>query len=65
MPEVAGTAGFVMPDYDAATWQVAISKLLRDPSKLSELKAKGFEREKEFTWARSAKAHYDVYRELL
>lgn len=65
MPEVAGTAGFVMPDYDPATWQVAISKLLRDPSKLSELKAKGFEREKEFTWARSAKAHYDVYRELL
>jgi glycosyltransferase involved in cell wall biosynthesis len=64
MPEVAGTAGFMMPDYDSATWSSAIGKLLRDPSKLNELRAKGIEREKEFTWNRSAQAHYDVYREL-
>jgi glycosyltransferase involved in cell wall biosynthesis len=65
MPEVAGSAGFVMPDYDPVTWSTAIGKLVRDPSKLSELKTKGTEREKEFTWTRSAQAHYDVYRELL
>ncbi len=65
MPEVAGTAGFVMPDYDPLTWATAIGKLLRDPSKLKELVAKGTEREREFTWAQSAQAHYDVYRELV
>ena len=64
MPEVAGTAAFLMPDYDPVTWATAIGKLLRDPSKLSELAAKGIEREREFTWAQSAQAHYDVYREL-
>lgn len=64
MPEVSGPAGFITPDYDLDTWSTTIGKLVRDPSKLSELKAKGIEREKEFTWARSAKAHYDVYREL-
>ena len=65
MPEVAGTAGFVMPDYDSETWTKAISKILRDPSKLSELSTNGIKREQDFTWEKSARAHYDVYRELL
>ncbi len=65
MPEIAGTAAFIMPDYDSKTWAKAIGKLVYDPSKLLELQTKGFGREKEFTWAGSAKAHYDVYKELL
>ncbi|MEI7985256.1 MAG: glycosyltransferase family 1 protein [Armatimonadota bacterium] len=65
MPEVTGTAGFVMQDYDPVTWATAIGKLLRDPSKLNELRTKGIGREKEFTWAQSAEAHYNVYREML
>ncbi|MBS1701001.1 MAG: glycosyltransferase family 4 protein [Armatimonadetes bacterium] len=65
MPEVAGTAGFVMPDYDTATWAKAVRKLLNDPSKLSELSMRGTEREAEFTWSRSAQAHYEVYREVV
>jgi glycosyltransferase involved in cell wall biosynthesis len=65
MPEVAGTAGFVMPDYDVETWSKAIRKLCGDPSKLSDLSTRGIEREREFSWERSAKAHYDIYREVL
>ena len=65
MPEVAGGAGLVLPDYDPATWSKAIGKLLHDPSKLSELKAKGFEREHDYTWAQSARAHVEIYRELI
>lgn len=65
MPEVAGTAGFVMPDYDPKTWEKAIGKLLRDPSKLSELSMNGRDREKEFSWDRSAQSHYEVYREIV
>lgn len=65
MPEVAGTAGFVMPDYDVETWAKAIRKLSGDPSKLSDLSTRGIEREKEFSWERSARAHYDIYREVL
>jgi glycosyltransferase involved in cell wall biosynthesis len=65
MPEVAGNAALVMPDYDPETWGKAINKLVHDPSKLSELEAKGIEREREFTWLRSAEAHYQAYRELL
>lgn len=64
MPEVAKDAALIMPDYDVDTWTKAINKLLHDPSKLSELTARGVEREREFTWARSAEAHYNVYREL-
>jgi len=64
MPEVAGTAALILPDYDIETWAKAIRKLLGDPSKLSELSRKGVERESEFTWARSATAHYEVYREV-
>ena len=65
MPEVAGNAALVMPDYEPETWAKAIKKLVHDPSKLSELTAKGLEREREFTWERSAEAHYQVYRELV
>ena len=65
MPEVAGNAALIMPTYVHETWTKAINKLVHDPSKLSELTAEGFERERQFTWARSAKAHFDVYRELI
>ena len=64
MPEVAGLAALIMADYDVDTWQTAIRKLLGDPSKLSELSRLGKVREQEFTWARSAQAHYEVYREV-
>ena len=65
MPEVAGTAALIMPNYDVDTWAKAINKLVHDPSKLSELREKGFEREKEFTWAQSAQVHFETYRELV
>lgn len=64
MPEVAGTAALIMPDYDIDTWATAIDKLLHDPSKLKDLSERGTEHEKVFSWERSAKAHYDVYREV-
>ena len=64
MPEVAGTAALIMPDYDAATWATAIDKLLHDPSKLMDLSERGVEHEKVFSWERSAKSHYEVYREV-
>lgn len=65
MPEVADAAAFILPDYDIATWAKAIGKLMNDPSKLNELSRKGKGREAEFSWARSAQAHYEVYREVM
>ena len=65
MPEVAGWAALIMPDYDVDTWAKGIRKLSGDESKLAELRNLGFEREREFTWEASARKHVEIYRELV
>lgn len=63
MPEVAGDAALVTPDYDIETWTNALSGLLSDESKLNQLQTRGFEREKQFTWKESAERHICIYEE--
>lgn len=63
MPEVAGNAARVMNSYAAADWTAAISDLLSEPSKLDELRRKGLDREKQFTWSESARQHIRAYEE--
>ena len=64
LPEVAGDAGAVESSWEPADWARAIESLLGDPSKLAELRRRGFEREKQFTWAACARRTLEVYREV-
>jgi glycosyltransferase involved in cell wall biosynthesis len=64
MPEVAGDAGLVASDYAAETWAGLIQELLNNPSKLSEMRERGYAREKEFTWEKSARVHLATYSEI-
>ena len=64
LPEVAGNAAIVLPDWDTATWTKAISDALSDSSKLSSLTQAGLARERQFTWESTAERTLDVYREV-
>jgi glycosyltransferase involved in cell wall biosynthesis len=64
LPEVAGDAARVMPDFRPSSWSRAIAELLGDSSKLESMRAQGRERAKAFTWRASAQAHLEVYREV-
>ena len=64
LPEVAGDAAFVENSWEASEWASAIAKLLDDPSKLDELRARGLSREKLFTWEQTAQRTFEVYREV-
>jgi O-antigen biosynthesis alpha-1,3-rhamnosyltransferase len=64
LPEVAGGAAKIMPNWDPDDWAKAVADLLGDSSKLDSMRARGFERLKEFSWRRSAQVHAHVYREV-
>lgn len=65
LPEVAGDAGFVEPSWEAKDWAGDIQSLLGDSSKLEELRTKGLERAKKFTWEETARKTLQVYKEVL
>lgn len=65
LPEVAGDAAIVESSWDPGIWAARITDLLRDRSTLDSLRAKGFEREREFSWERCAMQTIAIYREVL
>jgi glycosyltransferase involved in cell wall biosynthesis len=65
MPEVAGDAATVAPDYKIETWCELIKSVLRNPSKMESMRNAGREREKKFTWQDSAAQTMAAYQEAL
>lgn len=63
-PEVVGDAGVLIPPGDIDLWAETLRDLLKDQSHLHDLRARGFERAKAFSWTRTAQETYDVYREI-
>ena len=63
LPEVAGDAAVVATSWEPADWAESIRLLLGDPSKIEDLKKRGTERERSFTWDLAARQTLDVYRE--
>jgi glycosyltransferase involved in cell wall biosynthesis len=59
LPEVAGSAGLVVPAEDPTAWADALSEALRDDV-ATRLRAAGHAREREFTWSRAAAALEEV-----
>jgi glycosyltransferase involved in cell wall biosynthesis len=62
LPEVVGDAARLFDPSSAEELVAAVEDVLADPE---PWRARGLERAKEFTWEKTARAHDDVYEELL
>lgn len=65
IPEVLGDAGVLLPADDPAAWTDAILKVINDESARLALRAHGLARAATFTWARTARMTYGVYRQAV
>lgn len=64
-PEVAGEAGILVDPYDTEAMARAMERIASEPALRSELKKKGFEQIKKFSWQKTAQEVIEVYKELL
>jgi glycosyltransferase involved in cell wall biosynthesis len=65
LPEVAGGAALLFPAAEAPALENALRRLLGDPGLHADLRLRGFARAADFSWARSAAQHLQVYRRIL
>ena len=65
LPEVCGDAALYCDPYDIDDIKNKIEMLLGDESLREELRQKGLERAKRFTWEKAAAAHMQVFEEVL
>lgn len=65
MPEVAGDAAFLVNPYDAEDICKAVFKVLSDDNFRKELKQKGFQNIKRFSWKETAKEMVDIFYKVL
>jgi glycosyltransferase involved in cell wall biosynthesis len=62
--EVAGDAAILFPPQDQSTLASAIQDLIQNPALASDLRRKGFEQARQFTWQRTAEQTVEIYREI-
>lgn len=65
LPEVAGDAALYVDPHDPEQLGVEIERLVSDRQLHTQLRNKGFERVKQFTWERAAQSTLDLYRDVL
>lgn len=63
LPEVVGDAGLVLPTYEPSEWARAILRLLGDSGTLEQMRRRGLERARRFTWGAAARATAAIYRD--
>lgn len=64
LPETAGDAALVLPDYQVATWSEAVRSLLGNSSKLEEMRERGRRRMVDFSWESMAERTLAAYEEV-
>jgi glycosyltransferase involved in cell wall biosynthesis len=64
LPEVVGEAGLLVPPTDLSALADAVVRVLTDPALRAQLRERGLVRAQRFTWERTARATYAVYREV-
>ena len=64
LPEVVGDAALLINPRNTGELSAAILRILQDTSLQQELRQKGFERVKQFTWSASARKMLSVYQKL-
>ena len=65
LPEVVADAGLLLPAQDPGRWTEALARLLADPELHADLRARGLNRARQFTWARAAEQTQAVYHTVL
>jgi glycosyltransferase involved in cell wall biosynthesis len=65
LPEVAGDAAEYSQPTSVEDLAAAIERVLNSEERQAELRHKGLERVKQFTWDECARRHCEVYREAL
>lgn len=64
MPEVVGEAGVLLSPKELNAWVEAITNILNDEPRWQELRTKGLEQAKKFSWERCARETVAVYEQL-
>jgi glycosyltransferase involved in cell wall biosynthesis len=65
IPEVVEDGGLLVPDGDVRAMVDGVRSLMDDRSRRDEIRSRGLERAKQFSWDRSVAIHADVYRSVL
>lgn len=65
IPEVVGDAGITVPPLDRVAVADALRRLLDDHSLAADLKTRGAEQARKFSWEKAARETLDVYRMLI
>ena len=61
LPEVAGDAALLIDPHDSHALSSALRLVLTDPARAADLRQRGFERARMFTWERTARETLAVY----
>lgn len=64
LPEICGDAALLAGPDDAPKWQAHVRSLLASPALRAELRGRGLERAKAFSWRDSAEGYLDLLRSL-
>ena len=62
LPEVAGDAAILVDPYDVGSIVDGVRRVLTDPALADELRRKGLNRARDFSWERSVARTHDIYR---
>ncbi len=65
LPEVVGDAALTVPPDDYEGLADAVARVLEDPALADELRQRGLERARQFTWERTARETLAVYEAML
>ncbi len=65
LPEVVANAGVIEPSWEANQWTKTILGLLNNPSKLDEMRGRGYEVERLYTWESTARRTITAYSEVI
>jgi glycosyltransferase involved in cell wall biosynthesis len=64
LPEIAGDAALLIDPHNTGELSAAITRVLQDKALQEELRQKGYERVKQYTWPVSARKMLSVYQQL-
>jgi glycosyltransferase involved in cell wall biosynthesis len=64
LPEVIGDAGILVEPTDPGSIAEGVTRVLSDTSLWNELRARGIERARQFSWKRTARATHRVYEQV-
>ncbi len=64
LPEVSGNAALLVGPHDIDGWTAGLSSVLKNKKFAAELRVKGLSRAQEFSWERTARLTFDVYRKI-